>query len=318
MCLASLQSSLISSNDADQLELSAIKDGTAPFERALWDEKVTDTLEDEQPPVGDELEGFAIREYQLDSGVTEVVNELKRRRDLLGKAYPFKIEKGFLRYTGSKTLVYEFCLAITQAPELSTKPYCDLPRAFERLTGHIVAAWLGPTASYYRAGWPPDGDRPSTFRRTIECLHDATNEWWWQARDERYADPKTVKDGGVDVVVWKHPPDGRVGGVFLLGQCGCGNGWDGKLKDLDPELIKKKYVRDISIAGEVRFLATPFHIAHPQAWDDASMAAGLIFDRVRLVAIAESRGNARRIARLARKPYESLIKLVIPDFTYAA
>jgi hypothetical protein len=174
--------------------------------------------------------------------------------------------------------------------------------------------WIGPDADWYRMGWPPDADRPSTFRRAIEELHVRCGEFFWQPKDERYADPKSVKDGGVDVVVWKHPPDGRTGGLFLLGQCGCGNDWPVKLSDLRPDLIERRYVRDISLAGEIRFLATPFHINHSKTWDESSEEAGIVFDRARIVAVAEAPKNRRRIERLARKDYVDLIRIVIPGF----
>lgn len=305
------------SDNVDQLELRVLTEMALPLDSALFDETVSDSILDEVPVSGgEEIDDFANAEFRLDSLAGDMETEIQRRRELLAGTYPFRLTEGTFSYTGGSNLIYEFCLAITQAPTITTGSYCDLPREFERLTGSIAKFWLGESASSYRAGWPPDGDRPSKFKETIEELHDRSGEWWWQERDERYDDPTEVKDGGVDVVVWRHP-DSRVGGVFMLGQCACGNNWNSKFQDLSPDLIQNKYVRDISVASELRFFSTPFHVPHSKTWLDTSLAAGIVFDRARLVKLGSEDGCLEVVQRFSKHQLDDLIRLVVPRFQTA-
>jgi len=106
--------------------------------------------------------------------------------------------------------------------------------------------------------------------------------------------------------------------VFLLGQCACGNNWDSKLNDLNPKLIQDKYVRDISVAEELRFFSTPFHIPNSKTWEDTSLAAGLVFDRVRLTHISEQASVSSEIETCKRHEYDDLIRLVCPEYQRVA
>jgi hypothetical protein len=291
--------------DTDQLETAAIRTRTwIPVLTAFRDDMMAETLVDEtevaRAPLDVSLEGKA----------GNVVAEVARRVRLLREGYPFEFDgqRQALRYSGSRTLVYEFCLAVAQAPSLSEGQFARLPREFERLTGEIVQAFLGDGARWYRAAWPPDGDRPSTFRGVIDDLNSRTGEWWWRAINERPdPDPKNVKDGGLDLVVWKYPEDGRAGGITLIGQCACGNDWPTKTSDLRIE-NHAQWIPHPTTGGQIRFLAMPFHVGDDLHWMDKSMEAAVIFDRVRLSLLAERYGLATA-ARLT--PF---IQLVLQEF----
>jgi hypothetical protein len=201
--------------NADQVEFAALLKGDAPISEGIRDDKIADSLPDNYGIVGELPTRIENRDVQLDSADSETTSELRRRALLLGDAYPFEISQGSVRYRGSNTRVYEFCLAITQVMDLKPKPYCHLPRAFERLTAHVLKTWLGRDAEFYRTGAPSDGDHAATFEETLKELQRRCGEWEWRPRDPRYEDPRSVRDGGVDFVVWKRLPDGRIGSLFV-------------------------------------------------------------------------------------------------------
>jgi hypothetical protein len=304
-------------SSADQVEFAAVRLGCAPLDVGLQDEEISGFLDDATRIV-DPLDSpeWARDDMNRDCAISELADELQRRGKLLDEAYPFELRGNALCYRGSNSLVYELCLCIAQAENVTVGPLARLPRAFERLSGHVLAHFLGVHADWYRLGWPPDGDRPERYREAIMEIHKRTGEWDWDAMKGLLNDPgpKIVKDGGADVVVWTLFPDNRVGNLFLLGQCACGQNWDDKLRDLQPNTIREKWLRTLSVAGQIRFFAVPFHVAHVTRWKEASADAGILLDRARIAMIAEDPQFCGRIRATGRDDYTELIRLVIPEF----
>lgn len=309
--------------DADQVELQAMRDGVSSSQVCIRDDEMSDLLADEFRPIpptegaedldweAEANDRIAAPEAGKDQINVGAIDELRRRADLLGPDYPFKLVDSSLEYTGGSTLVYEFCLAATSSPSVTQGEYANLPRAFERLAGTVVRLWLGRDAKAYRTGWPPDGDRPTTLSETMEELgRRLDGEWSWSPRDSHYE--KTVTgDAGLDLVVWMGPPDHRHGRLVMMGQCACGN-WEGKLTDVDFNRLGNHC--KLPLAGKVRFLAISGHIGHEKTWKDALTQGGIVFDRVRLTRIAEAAENRDAVTAEAKRPYEELIKIVLPGF----
>src|SRR5688572_20924698 len=172
-------------SNSDQVEFAALSKGDAPISEGIRDNKIADVLSDAYDIGGISNGPIEKRDIRLDSAESNISQELQRRARLLGDYYPFSLSGNSLVYRGSKTYVYEFCLAITQVPDLKPDPYCQLPRAFERLIGQALKSWLGEDAEFYRTGAPPDGDHPSTFEDTLIELETLCGEWAWRARDPR-------------------------------------------------------------------------------------------------------------------------------------
>jgi hypothetical protein len=202
-------------------------------------------------------------------------------------------------------------LAISLAPNVVEKPYNALPPLFERITVKLLTAFLGEGAQGYRTGWPSLSDRPTRFKEVVEMLHKQTDEWVWNNQPDLEDDPgpKRVKDAGVDVVVWKRLPDGRIGSLFFLGQCACGTDWTGKYADLNPQLIRDKWLRDLSIAREIRVFSIPFHVPSRARWREAGLASGLVLDRVRLTILGE---QYSKLTSDIRTEIHANAKLVMP------
>jgi hypothetical protein len=303
--------------NADQAEFAAISYGSSNLEAGIGDERIADAMDSYvvQDPM--QVPAWATDDAKYDSAMSDVAQEVMRRVELLGHSYPFRLDGNRIVYNRSATLAYEFCLAATQALSLSQGELKRLPVAFERLVRDVVICYLGRGSLGYRTGWPPDARerRPGRFRAVIRRLSKLTGEWNWDPEADLPRDPapQHVKDGGLDFVVWRPMPDRRVGQLFILGQCACGDDWVMKFKELDIDKLGK-WVRPLSRAKPVRVFATPRHIPNDAYFGQVNDMAGLTLDRTRIALLAEMADNRDFIASQAKDSYEDLIRLVIHDF----
>lgn len=304
-------------SNADQAEFSAVSYGSCNLEAGTADERIADAMDAYELADPRQVPGWAREDAKYDSATSAIAEEVIRRRGLLGQSYPFCLVGNRIDYRPSCTLAYEFCLAASQAPGQSEGELKRLPPAFERLVRDVVICYLGRGSQGYRTGWPPDGlePRPKRFRQVIEQLHKFTSEWHWDPRTGFPPDPapRDVKDEGLDFVVWRPMPDRRVGQLFMVGQCACGDDWETKFHDLDIDKLSR-WIRPLSRATPVRVFATPRHIPNDVHFGEVNQLAGLTLDRARIVLLAEMPDNRGFIVEQARDSYKDLIRLVIPDF----
>lgn len=276
------------SSDADQVELEALASGYAVIDSGAEDELVAGVLDD---LAVDSMSLANSEEWQRsdlirDDSVGLIHEELATRSDLLGTAYPFDLDQGTLIYAKDRhSSVYEFLLSASSSKFVSGQ-YAELPRTFERVATRLVTAYFGANAEGIHIGWPRDGN--TSFEAVADLLHKRTGEWHWGP--EENLDPADVKDEGCDFVVWLHPSDGRkIGQLFVLGQCACGNNWQDKYSDLNVKRMER-WFNPLSTVDPVRAFATPRHV-DDDLFREASREAGLLFDRARLVLIASSAGT---------------------------
>ncbi len=280
--------------NADQAEVEAIRQNVAPTAVSLYDERLAEELElsiDDPTEGQTRLDAQVQADVELDSLSGRVIEELGRRADLLGNDYPFKLTDGALSYTPSVTGVYEYCLAVSTSPNITTGAYVELARYFEILSGDAVCHYLGEGSKFIRSGAPayPIDAGITTFKQAIEYLHSQTGEWLWDPIAEAEPDLSSIKDEGMDFVVWKNL-DRRKGQIFVLGQCACGRtDWFDKLHDLDFAKLTR-WVRELPPVKPIRAFATPHNVTAHKVFGYLSRTAGLSFDRVRLTKIANSAG----------------------------
>jgi len=86
----------------------------------------------------------------------------------------------------------------------------------------------------------------------------------------------------LDVAAWRSLGDGRTSKVVVLGQCAIGHDWRTKLDDLSADLWRAH----VSWAtAPIKSMAIP--VVHPAGidWERNVRRAGIIFDRLRLIAL---------------------------------
>jgi len=304
------------SDNADQTEFNALAYGKSNLDAGTFDDRIAGALEDYEISVPIFIATWAGTDVAIDSAVSDIGVELKRRANVLGDCYPFQCHGNKLSYKSSTTLVYEFCLAISQAQSLSQGDFKKLPVAFERLMRDLTISFLGNDTMGLRTGWPAEGDRTTNFKGVIEKLSEMTDEWHWSPDHGLPDDPshQQVKDEGLDFVVWKDFGDGRSGKLFVLGQCACGNDWETKLHDIDADFVKLgKWVKPISYAKPYRMFCIPRHIPNIAYFKQVNKEAGLTFDRTRITLLADKARNSFQEAS-TRKNYASLIQIVVSGF----
>jgi hypothetical protein len=305
--------------DADQAESVAIQYGNCNLESGTYDDRIADALDDYDVPDPLGVPRWASEDIKFDSAVSEIALEVQRRRKLLQTRYPFKLRGNQLVYTRSKTLVYEFCLAVSLAPSLKEGEFVRLPRAFEFLVRDVLICFLGEGSQGFRTGWPGDKfeERPTKFKDLVAFLHKETGEFHWHPDPGLPADPshKDVKEEGVDVICWKSVLDLRPGKLFLLCQCACGDDWVAKFNDIDPALAKlTRWMKPVCWAWPMRVFTIPRHIPNDSYFGQVNREAGLTLDRIRLTLVAEQKKNLAFIRKGITKEYPTLIALVIKDF----
>lgn len=294
------------SKDADQSELKALALDSAVVATGTYDDRVASAMDDflaEGPDAPD----WAREDLATDAAVGATQDEIERRMKLLGDAYPFQLKSGNLEYVARKHPIYEFLLVTAVSPSLTAGDFVKLPRSFERVASKLVGLYVGSDVEVIHTGWPRDNSLG--FAKAMADVCASCVEPKWQPQDGLPSAPPANGDGGVDFVVRKLPPDGRaIGQMFLLGQCACGNDWDTKFNDLNMSSFGK-WFNPFSLVPPVRAFATPYCLV--DGWlAEASREAGIIFDRIRLTALA-SRPEAAALVIAMEPIVGPLIELVL-------
>lgn len=181
---------------------------------------------------GDSIEA----DEQAEELVDNIFFELDRRCTIVGKSYPFTINPTGTSLALKPNLsdaqyTYLFCLLVSEyrRAQLVSKsvfsPLADQVEDLFQICSTIAAAGLlnGCAISF---GFPrPDGSGfLDALKRTFE---EGMREGEVVLKTRHGVPPKT-KDGGIDIIAWRHFPDDLPGKLHLLGQCASGNNYDKK------------------------------------------------------------------------------------------
>ncbi len=299
--------------DSDQAEFKALIHGSAVIDSGLYDERTAGIFTDFalDALTQDIPDDWHAKDLACDDSVGDIIQQLQERQKLISFAYPFNVDAGNISHDPKNTnLVYEFCLALCNAPSLTKGVFRKLPRLFELVSTDLIRFYMGVNSCSFHSGWPRSDNQPSRFRDLMQELHKLTEEWIWKPEDflPPDPDPATAKDEGIDFVIWKTSPDARkIGQLFIIGQCACGNNWPDKFNDIDVQKLKR-WFKPMTLVPPVKAFATPFHITTPLL-TEASRQAGLVFDRLRLAAIA-TKENAIHIENNYGEEMKELIEAI--------
>jgi hypothetical protein len=293
--------------EVDESEFSALRFGETNIDDALRDEVRAGVVDDAARPDGT----WANRDDVLEQMASKLIEEVDRRSQVLGNAYPFSRAKNRLSYRPSESGIYEFCLAVTMAPSLSEGKFAQLPIAFEFLARDTLRVFAGSRASAFRTGAPRHSqDRmPARGKRLFDRLNELTGEWRWRPKTQLPDSPpySHAKDFGLDVVGWIPVPGVQLGHLFLLGQCACGkSGWKAKWADLSVMRLHD-WMETVTVVPPVRCFLVPFHIGNPEAIGEVCRDAGVVFDRTRITLITQGTPKGE-FAPL--KPFQYWVDLV--------
>jgi hypothetical protein len=288
------------------LALTAGPSVDIPLDDALLDDRVSESIIEASLPEqeeGKDATGTAIedalRSDAYAEGLLGLASEvIAERKALMGAAYPFSQDGNHIRYLGSKTHVYEFCLSISRVANIAVGKYGKAITVFEQLTGLAMSCFIGSAGQYYHTGYPGSGSAIAAHLPNLNGV--MPGEWRWDVGTLK----DRANDGGVDAVVWKKPDDRRdVGSLVFVGNSGCGRSWYDRNKHRERPSGDLAKILSRPMSQHLHdFLALPFHLYDKQEWFEASDEGIFVLDRIRLAAIAEAQDGAiwqREAARLA-------------------
>jgi hypothetical protein len=205
-----------------------------------------------------------------------VLAQVERRRDVAPQRYPFtRDDVGIKRSVGIDPAVYEHILWLSISPafrKLGDFRQADL--LFDYLVLAALVTWIGRGGQGLRIAHPAHGDQPAGFRNNLERL---ANRMGLGVRDG--PDPD-LKDGGVDVVVWRRFLDSHAGFIIAL----CQATLQDKLRDKARDIEANSWRRWLAIDQDpIAIHAVPFSLTIPEIkWEELSGIVHFVMDRFRL------------------------------------
>jgi len=226
---------------------------------------------------------------ELDVQTELLLQELIRRRSVIGHMYPFEEDGTGMRFSdNANCLSYLFLLCISASEPLrSENRQADVEVLLDMLVKDALCHYLGGESRGVHFGWPTSGARPPSFPAAIGWLAQrlGLSVGKGEKRSRR-------RDGGVDIVVWRPFRDAREGFVTILAQCTAALDWTPKAKDIVVDLWRG-YI-DFG-KDPITCLAIPFVIPCPFAkWDELRRTVHFVLDRLRLCELLEGSELSRQ------------------------
>lgn len=231
-------------------------------------------------------------EEETDRLAEDAYREIEQREEGCGEGYPFKITKeGYTLRTpqeaeNRKHTIYRYLLLATRLNMKDDRRHAGIDGAllFEELAAEVAREYLGTHAESFVFGTAAES---IDFQGKVEALCRQIKEG--DGFENRDGAPSNERDGKLDVVAWKHFTDGLPGKLIAFGQCKTGTNYKDELTQLQPDSFCKKWVRTPLVLTPIRM----FFVAEalPRArWRAASVDAGLLFDRCRIVDFSDEVG----------------------------
>lgn len=233
---------------------------------------------------------FPTGRQPTDDELSIALGEVERRRTSYGGHYPFLVDdRGvlFVRDEAAYLYVFLLLLSLKGTPMRIVGAYPRSDRIFDAIVREAFLGWLGPNTHALTFAWPARAGRPTRFPDAVEW---AAGRLGLSARKGEV--PTHPQDGGVDVIVWRPFPDGRVGFEIYLVQNTVQFSFAKKPHDVVPEKWMKWW--DISTPPAVGF-AIPFAIPDQDPWWlEITFGVALPMDRGRILRALEG-SDPRRL-----------------------
>ena len=219
--------------------------------------------------------------------VREAYSEIECRREACGGGYPFVIsDAGYTLSMDRDTdcprhIVYQYLLLATRLNMKDDRMHAaiDGTLLLEDLSADVAREYFGTCAEKLVFGTAATG---RTFREKLVELCNKLGEGGGPSG--QVASSTHVKDGGLDVVVWKPFSDERQGKLIGFGQCKTGIVQEDELPRLQPDAFCSNWMtkRPAFLPLRMFFVAEALSF-NPHEWYRNASYAGLLFDRCRLV-----------------------------------
>jgi len=215
--------------------------------------------------------------------LTDVWTEIKRRKKALGNSYPISCQPTKLvrAMVWREAPAYAFCLLLSYSeryPEWRKsfgKNYTEQGLLFEEITALALNNELSEWTSH-ATGWART--QTARIKDSVEMVRGLLNEK--EGRIDLIPDLNTIKDAGLDLVLWRPFPDSRIGCPLYLVQCASGANWEGKRTEPDLNLWRTM----IEFAAiPKKALAIPYAISDNDFWISCRRMDGMLLDRLRLL-----------------------------------
>lgn len=289
--------------DADEAELRAMKGGATSISVGIQDELMSEEADELATESPFKLPDWERKQSGAESLAGAALEVAITRQKLLGNIYSFDLDRGSLTYKANNPL-YDFLVATSAAASRPSKRFQALVRHFERVVCDLLVAFAGGDARGLRIGWPSDRGldklvETMTSRRIARmkgiCGFDE-DEWVFYPAKKATAVRERAKDARIDIVVHRSMGDSRVGGLAILGQCGCGkNDVDEssrKHEELSSNWLSFFFGRT-SVPAPLKVFATSQHIVRDDdLYAKQCVSQAIIIDRIRLCLLADAHPKA--------------------------
>ncbi len=224
-------------------------------------------------------------EEEIPKDVEDAYLEIERRVEACRDGYPFAVgETGNALHTiqdtaNGKHLIYKYLLLATRLNMSNNRFHVGIDGTllFEELAAEAGRQYLGARAESLVFGTAVG---ETGFPKKIDDLCARIREGHGYVNR---GDPtQSVKDGKLDVVVWKHFADQLPGKFIAFGQCKTGTHYKDTLTQLQPDSFCRKWLQTplTLLPSRMFFIAE----ALPRSsWYNFASDAGLLFDRCRIV-----------------------------------
>jgi hypothetical protein len=205
------------------------------------------------------------------------LNTLKKRANLI-ENYPFKVDDISIILKENIEMSAYLTLLFLSRPAVLMNWQTNMPTteeldAFEIIVCDSLCSYFGPGTQATTFGWPSKSGRPENFDAAVKWLANKIG-----LQPGSMFRPPRRKDGGVDVVVWRHFPDNRSGFLIGLVQCTLQQNYVAKSRDIDLRLWSRWLEMD---RDPITILAIPNAVPNGEHWQEAT-ANSIVFERVRL------------------------------------
>lgn len=217
---------------------------------------------------------------------------MRRRHNLLGTAYPFRVANGAAATSSAAESAWVALLLMSrESPVRSDLDIATAATHLERMTADALESMYGPDTLSVRFGWPSEDGRPREFPDAIRWLADRM-----KVKVGTAYRPPYNKDGGVDVIAWRPFPDGRSGFPVMLTQCTLERDYGHKVADVDVRVWSGWLALDVD---PTTALAIPDVVAAGQEWNSLA-ARTVVLDRLRLSTLQRDQvGRSSRMVEVA-------------------